>query len=866
MPPLMGQIPTIQPTPSVEILKLALEDRKLEEIDHKLQYLASARDSLQRVAKKINETFREFAQHWRYEIAKVIPPLTDNEILTTGEQIEDRLKAGIIVDFQAIYKQLEQVKTSSVGSTSKKFVPKGKREDEEALSHIFTSHAKAVYNVANVSYNHQPQLQYTPAYKPATYSQRKPNFSAQALVWQQFPPANQPRQSLNFQSLIYDSQAICEYHNVVGHGAEHCASLKHRIQDLIDEGTMDMVAFDEVERPMLENASFWSLDELFAILIDGWCYVSLEMEELRRVALKSQDIIITQYVNSFINEGCRDALGHCSELSAKGHSVSNTQIKMASFHDAREFQGNQGGEEEVDVLSVEPIAMIVMPDAPTISTEVEAVLFEGWESKVMNGRLDNLRKAPKTIPAGFRFRAALHHKVANGAGTVKGFKKLEEMVRQYQIPRTILIRAGTPNEWACSVLRMGWVLVYVDHFDTGDGLQVALPMPSVPLHQWDEMVLHLEERKDDWHTPNAYMNYPQLTVGDVDLKNQLLDHVRARGLVDLETLVTSEQLALLGILERQRQQAQGSRNHGAGSGSQRQTRFDKRPSAASGRSSSHRSSSSAPRQCAEQRVEPMTLGSRRRAWEDSDAEDDIPLIWRRMSTGSQPASAITTWLANLPSALAPTSSSVSGPKIAYSEGFSYVRTDCQTAMVQEKESGIQVAKEEAGRAEDRAKKAEFDREKALYEMHSLKDRVVEADQHVARAKASLEQNAIIVASANTTTNIFNEIRGKVLRKWADFPINKLAFFEGEEMDEQGKSLAPPKGLPMWPPSIVEEGKDTEGLPSFDAWVADPQEVPAKPSSTPLSSQPALAPVLSPPDGHLLLDLLLPVRSRPSPST
>ncbi|GKV02815.1 hypothetical protein SLEP1_g15205 [Rubroshorea leprosula] len=56
----------------------------------------------------------------------------------------------------------------------------------------------------------------------------------------------------------------------------------------------------------------------------------------------------------------------------------------------------------------------------------------------------------------------------------------------------------------------------------------------------------------------------------------------------------------------------------------------------------------------------------------------------------------------------------------------------------EKESGIQAAKEELGRAEERAKKAEFDREKTLHELSSLKERVVQADQYVAQAEASLE--------------------------------------------------------------------------------------------------------------------------------
>ncbi|GKV19164.1 hypothetical protein SLEP1_g29458 [Rubroshorea leprosula] len=701
---------------------------------------------------------------------------------------------------------------------------------------------------------------------------------------------------------------------------------------------------------------------------------------------------------------------------------------MASFHDAQEFWGNQGGEDEVDVLSVELIAMIVPSElqdsprtatpessasssagggsndhrpstssdstteetpseaegveevgcsAPAMSTEAEVVLFEG---------------------------AALHHEVADGAATVKGYKKLEEMVRRYQIPRTVLIRAGTPNEWACSVSRTGWVPIYVDHFDADlrfplPGLifdvlteyELALPQltpnsikfiigfmllcerlgmlakvvvfrslflcrlcPSTSgtiwyyisgrekmmiftnirnkVARWKRQFVFIREtrtervsnelaaRLSEWRTPNTYMNYLQLTVGDVDLKNWLLEEMSS-------------------ILERQRQRARGLRNRGAGSGSQRQTRFDERPPAAPGRNSSHGSSNLAPRLHVEQRVEPTPSSSRRRAREDFDAEDDIPLIQRRTM----------------------------GPRISYPDSFSYVKTDCQATMLQgmqnfvppanqqrakghvqqhgghaaliklmdafsytvtlfecdqgarsskmanraasaesradelarkvnelkedleraqtEKKSSIQAAKEEAGRAEDRAKKAKSNKEKTLHELSALRERALQADQHVARVKASLErtkrfhqrdvcfaraqgakwlvgvemfQDAVVVASANTTTDIFNEVRGKVLQVRADFPIGELAFLEGEEIDEEGKGLTQPidtqvrlkwelneEGLPMWPPTVVEEGVDTEGLPSFNAWVADPHDVPAEPSSTPPSAQPASAAALAP---------------------
>ncbi|GKU99597.1 hypothetical protein SLEP1_g12421 [Rubroshorea leprosula] len=187
---------------------------------------------------------------------------------------------------------------------------------------------------------------------------------------------------------------------------------------------------------------------------------------------------------------------------------------MASFHDARELWGNQGREDEVDVISVEPITMIVPPklqDLPrTLTPESSTSSSTGGDSGDHRSSTSSdssteetpvKRRVLKKLVA--MHRAALHHKVADGAATVKGYKKLEEMVEDaYQ----------------------------------GYGLQVTLLVPSVSLHQQNEMVLHLWEIKDDIFT-------------NIKNKNQLLDHVKARGLVDLEALVTREQLALLGFVD-----------------------------------------------------------------------------------------------------------------------------------------------------------------------------------------------------------------------------------------------------------------------------------------------------------------------------
>ncbi|GKV39831.1 hypothetical protein SLEP1_g47546 [Rubroshorea leprosula] len=213
----------------------------------------------------------------------------------------------------------------------------------------------------------------------------------------------------------------------------------------------------------------------------------------------------------------------------------------------------------------------------------------------------------------------------------------------------------------------------------------------------------------EWRTPNTHINYPQLLPRDVDLKNQLLEYAQREGLIDLEALVTSEQLAVFGfvdvtnlfsegifssynmhssqaeayafvcagemssILECQRQCAQSSRGRGASSAQPRGS-----------------SSSSRPR--ADHKAEAAASGTRRRAREETESEEDeIPLSRRRTSGGTQPAQAarpVTVRSPNAPSttmqaAVEPTSASASmGPRIAYPEGFSYVRAECQPAMVQ----------------------------------------------------------------------------------------------------------------------------------------------------------------------------------------
>ncbi|GKV46504.1 hypothetical protein SLEP1_g53486 [Rubroshorea leprosula] len=737
---------------------------------------------------------------------------------------------------------------------------------------------------------------------------------------------------------------------------------------------------------------------------------------------------------------------------------------MDFFRELRELRGNQGREgEEEGVISIEPITMIVpsalqdlleriTPESTASSSvgddggdhhasspsslsseetpsheeetgnvvgnEPDLPVVGEWENRVIMGRSSNLRKAPKDLPAGFRFRAALHHEVADSAPSISGYKKLEEMVRAYQIPGRYCSELvhrmrghARCHRWAgyhCFMLLCE---------------RLEIPAKAIVCRLLFQCQLCPNSRGAKWYYLSGREKsqlFKNLLPRDTDLKNQLLEYARRENLIDLETLVISEQFVVFGfvdvanqftegemsnILGRQRQRAQGSRGRAADYTSQRQTRFDERPPPApQSCSSSHRGSSSASRPRAEHKVEAVAPGACRRLREDTDSEDEVPLIRRRTSLGSQPTQAVpttTAWSPNMPSAMhgkqlspqlrrpqwharicasgrpatgqelcatawwattrspcsraskelalrtassAPTANSCDGNQDdsisttscdpLHTQGGPVTRArarkmrevlnglieqiwvdnniqqanrslDDYQGMSQaeelasrnnelreeleracaEKESGIQAAKDEAARVEEQAKKAEAERDHALNELSSLRHQVVEATKNLNEAEEALNelktshgrsvsiarargaewlvgsaafQDAVAVASANMTTEIYNEISGKVLQHRPDFPIRELAFFDGEDLDEQGKSLTPladatvrlrwelnEEGVPVWPPSVLEEREDPTGLPSFNSWVEGAPVAEQEPSSTPPNSQLAVVPARSP---------------------
>ncbi|GKV38976.1 hypothetical protein SLEP1_g46822 [Rubroshorea leprosula] len=256
--------------------------------------LAPSREDLQKTDKKPSESFKEFAQRWRGLAARVQPPLSDHELsnlfikstkgpyreklitcvnytfaqlVVVGEQVEDGIKSGIIMDFQAMKSIFEQYQNGSSGASSSRKV--GQNRKEENGNGIISS----VYNQSQGQFNNRFQA---PTYQSTTFtSQSRPIYASGTSrpqqekkrryfdklpmsyteVFRQLIAARLvtpvPMVPLNPPFPIwYNPQARCEYHSGgVGYDLENCLALKHRVQDLIDAKELQITSDPEVVGP-----------------------------------------------------------------------------------------------------------------------------------------------------------------------------------------------------------------------------------------------------------------------------------------------------------------------------------------------------------------------------------------------------------------------------------------------------------------------------------------------------------------------------------------------------------------------------------------------------------------------------------------
>ncbi|GKV05219.1 hypothetical protein SLEP1_g17253 [Rubroshorea leprosula] len=359
---------------------------------------------------------------------------------------------------------------------------------------------------------------------------------------------------------------------------------------------------------------------------------------------KLQDLSETITPESSTSSGARgDSSGHHSSLS-KGSSLEQTPSV------------GKGVGEGVSSPSLENV---------DVDVDVDVLVVAGWEGKTISGRLSNIRnirnirKAPQTLATGFRFRADLHHEVANGAASIKGINN------------------------------------------------------------------DLTARLFGWRSGHTYMNYPSLTLDDLALKDKLPNYVKAEGLVDLEALVTLEALVVYGFVD-----VANLYNEACPIENEVPAR---------------------PHSFIERIVETISTDSSRRAREDFDAKDDVPLIRHRLSFGTQSGAAFSHAIAlfeskqgacgqnrEQPSEMANKVASVESRADELANKVKELKEELGKAQAK-KESRIQAAMDEVARVEDRTKKLKADRDNALNELNSLKQRMAMTNENLAHVEEGLRK-------------------------------------------------------------------------------------------------------------------------------
>ncbi|RDX85813.1 hypothetical protein CR513_32936, partial [Mucuna pruriens] len=237
--------------------------------------MAPDRSRLQNMAKKDHEGFKEYAQKWRELAAQVQPPLAEKEMVSTfidtlptpyyeiivgsvssnfadlviiGERIEAGLKRGKFA--------------SAMGQAS--YAKKVTQEKRKAEANAVIANTTAGYGQAKplhiqVKEKLGADLP-TPLYLPADTAGTSAATGTKPPIRRNTPRTLDPvpipypelLKSLLEKKLItivplkpveppysksYDPNSRCEYHRgVTGHATERCWGLKHKVQDLIDEG------------------------------------------------------------------------------------------------------------------------------------------------------------------------------------------------------------------------------------------------------------------------------------------------------------------------------------------------------------------------------------------------------------------------------------------------------------------------------------------------------------------------------------------------------------------------------------------------------------------------------------------------------
>uniref|UniRef100_A0A2N9J6F4 Reverse transcriptase domain-containing protein n=1 Tax=Fagus sylvatica TaxID=28930 RepID=A0A2N9J6F4_FAGSY len=187
--------------------------------------IAPDRFDLQRMEKKSNETFREYAQRWREKAARARPPLDEREmikifvdtlknpyfdrmmglqmqffvdLIPVGDRIEDALKTKKIVDMTALMALAEQAAKKAPTKKEGRRCANDREKQRKTKAKLY------------------------------------PILIEKSLISPIVPKPYSGPQRRDF-----NPNSACDFHfGEVGHTVENCGQLRHRVQDLIDHGVL----------------------------------------------------------------------------------------------------------------------------------------------------------------------------------------------------------------------------------------------------------------------------------------------------------------------------------------------------------------------------------------------------------------------------------------------------------------------------------------------------------------------------------------------------------------------------------------------------------------------------------------------------
>ncbi|XP_052736686.1 uncharacterized protein LOC128197882 [Vigna angularis] len=212
-------------------------------------HVAPDRLQLHHMAKKDEESFKEYAQRWRELAAQVEPPLYDKEMVAMVvstlqppfyEHMIDNVSsnfADIIIIGERIEIGLKSGKIISQATTPKKYIfnpGKEKKGGVHATSAIPMGPGAGLgpdQNVGQSANARRNQLKiFTPI--PMMYTDLLPHLLKKGLAAIRPMKPLQPPYPKSF-----DASARCDFHGgAIGHSTEGCTSLKFKVQSLIDAG------------------------------------------------------------------------------------------------------------------------------------------------------------------------------------------------------------------------------------------------------------------------------------------------------------------------------------------------------------------------------------------------------------------------------------------------------------------------------------------------------------------------------------------------------------------------------------------------------------------------------------------------------